>query len=127
VQVTPAGGAHTLRWYTDRGKLYWLTIGAQGVELRVTDDGEHFRVLRLPPSAGHPSDILRAGEHLLVLAERGLYELAGETFKLRAPILDHKTPFKVDDGYCAPPLSVFRGNIYAGDQLHGALWKLAAD
>jgi hypothetical protein len=127
VQVTPHGGAHTLRFYADGGRLYWLTIGAGGVELRVTDDGERFRVLRLPPEAGNPGDVLRVGQHLLVLAEHGLYELAGEVFTLRAAIPDAKTPFKLDDGYCAPPLAAFQGSLYAGDQVRGNLWKLVAD
>jgi hypothetical protein len=126
VQITPLGGAHTLRWYADRGKLYWLTIGGQGVQLRVTEDGERFKVLSLPDGAGHPSDILRVGARLLVLAEHGLYELLDARFELRAPILESKTPFKVDDGYCAAPLAVYRGSVYAGDQRRGALWKLTA-
>lgn len=127
VQATPSGRAHTLRWYTDRGKLYWLSIDAGGASLRVSEDGEHFRVLSLPAYAGAPSDILRVGEQLLVLAEQGLFELVGDVFKLRAAITEAKTPFKVDDGYCAPPLAAFQGNLYFGDQLHGALWKLVAD
>jgi hypothetical protein len=127
VQATPSGRVHTLRWYTDRGKLYWLSIDAGGAYLRVSEDGEHFRVLSLPAYAGTPSDMLRVGDHLLVLAEQGLFELAGDVFKLRAAVTEAKTPFKVDDGYCAPPLAAFQGNLYVGDQLHGALWKLVAD
>lgn len=125
--VTVVGGTHTLRWYTDAGRLYWITIDSNGVELRVTADGEHFRLLALPPAAGHPSDVLRVGSKLVVLAEHGLYELLNDKFVLRAPILDAKTPFKVDDGYCAPPLVAFQGSLYAGDQLRGNLWKLVAD
>jgi hypothetical protein len=127
VQVTPRGGAHTLRWFTDRGRLYWLTIDGRGVSLYVSDDGEQFRVLTLPSDAGAPSDLLRSGEHLLLLAEHGLYELMGETFRLRARIAEPETPFKVDDGYCAAPLAVFQGTLYAGDQQRGSLWKLVAD
>jgi hypothetical protein len=124
VQVTPSGGAHTLRWYADQGKLYWIAIASDGVTLRVTTDGEHFHPLRLPADAGYPSDVLRVGSRLVVLAERGLYAQRGEAFELIAPIADDKTPFKVDDGYCAAPLSVFQGSLYAGDQLRGNLWKL---
>jgi hypothetical protein len=127
VRVTPSGGAHTLRWFTDRGRLYWITIDRNGVSLRVSDDGEHFRALALPAEAGAPSDLLRSGERLLLLAEHGLYELDGETARLRVPIADAKTPFKVDDGYCAAPLAVFQGNLYAGDQLRGNLLKVVAD
>jgi hypothetical protein len=126
-RVTPQGGAHTLRWYADAGRLYWLTIGPEGVALRVTEDGDHFRLLSLPPEAGNPGDVLRVGPHLLVLAEHGLYELSGDRFELRAAIPDAKTPFKLDDGYCAPPLVAFRGSLYAGDQLRGNLWRLVAD
>jgi hypothetical protein len=127
VQVTKRGGAHTLRWFTDRGRLYWIAIARGGVSLYVSDDGVQFRALALPSEAGAPSDLLRSGEHLLLLAERGLYELSGETFRLRARIADAHTPFKVDDGYCAAPLAVFQGNLYAGDQQRGNLWKLVAD
>jgi len=125
--VTVLGGTHTLRWYADAGRLYWITIDSNGVELRATDDGEHFRLLALPPGAGHPSDILRVGSQLVVLAEHGLYELLDDRFVLRAPISDAKTPFKVDDGYCAPPLVAFQGSLYVGDQVRGNLWKLVAD
>lgn len=127
VQVTTSGGAHTLRWYASGGRLYWITLGSGGGELRVTDDGDTFRVLTLPAGAGSPSDVLRVGEHLLVLAEHGLYELSDGTFRQRAPAPKGKTPFKVDDGYCAPPLVVFHGQLYAGGQRHGVLWRLAAD
>jgi len=125
--VTVVGGTHTLRWYADSGRLYWITIDGGGVALRVTEDGEHFRSLALPPSAGHPSDILRVGARLVVLAEHGLYELVEEKFVLRAPILEQKSPFQVDDGYCAAPLVAFQGALYAGDQRRGTLWKLVAD
>jgi hypothetical protein len=127
VQITAHGGAHTLRWYTDRGKLYWLSIGAAGVELRESVDGAHFRLLRLPADAGYPSDILRVGARLLVLAEQGLYELADGAFQLRARVPDGKSPFKVDDGYCAPPLVAFQRHLYAGGQLRGDLWRLVPE
>lgn len=126
VQVTKSGGAHTLRWYADRGRLYWITIGADGGQLRVTKNGDAFRVLALPGDAGSPSDVLRVGQHLLVLAERGLYELSKGAFRKLAPA-PAKSVFKVDDAYCAPPLVVFDGALYAGGQHRGALWRLAAD
>jgi hypothetical protein len=127
VQITPSGREHTLRWYADRGRLYWITITADGSHLRVSEDGDHFTLLELPPDAGSPSDLLRAGEHLFVLAERGLYELGEGRFMLRVPIPETKTPFSVDDAYCAPPMAVFNGALYVGDQRRGALWKLVAD
>lgn len=126
VQVTKSGGANTLRWYTDHGRLYWVTIGADGGQLRVTKDGDAFRLLALPPGAGRPSDVLRVGKHLLVLAEHGLYELSDGSFRLLAPV-PGKSIFKVDDAYCAPPLVVFDGALYAGGQHRGALWRLSAD
>lgn len=127
VKATPAGGAHTLRWFPDRGRLYWITIGRGGRALRVSEDGEHFRELALPPEAGAPSDLLRSGERLLLLAEHGLYELSGETFRLRARISETKTPFQADDGYCAAPLAIYGGSLFAGDQQRGNLWQLVAD
>jgi hypothetical protein len=127
VQVTPTGGAHTLRWYADRGRLFWITIGGgSGTALWASDDGEQFRRLPLPPDAGAPSDVLRVGQALLVLAEHGLYELVGDAFRVRAPFAG-KTPFPVNDGYCAAPLVAFRGELYAGDQLRGNLWKLVPE
>lgn len=125
VRVTPRGGAHTLRWYGDRGRLYWITVGGgSGAALWRSDDGEQFQRLPVPAEAGAPSDVLRVGERLLVLAERGLYELQGDTFLPRATVTEPKTPFPVNDGYCAAPLLVFRGELYAGDQVRGNLWRL---
>lgn len=126
VKATPTGRAHTLRWYTDRGKLYWLSIDGAGAFLRVSQDGESFSLLELPSDAGLPAAVLRAGEHLLVLAEFGLYELGSTGFVLRARAPSEQDLFAVDDGYCAPPMAVFQGSLYVGDQKKGALWKLEA-
>jgi hypothetical protein len=127
VKVSATGVSHTLRWYTDRGRLYWISSGAEGTLLRVSSDGEAFERLKLPEDAGAPTDLLRVGEQLLVLAEQGLYELSGGSFELRARAPDAKGAFQLDDGYCAAPLVVFRGSLYAGDQTRGNLWKLTAD
>jgi hypothetical protein len=124
VQVTSSGGAHTLRWYADRGKLYWITIGRDGGELRVTEDGERWTRLALPEGAGRPTDVLRAGERLVVMAERALLELSPQGFRELVRIEDKKSPFAIDDAYCAAPLAVFDGKLYAGDQKQGALWEL---
>ncbi len=35
-----------------------------------------------------------------------------------------RSPFPVDDAFCAAPLAVFRGELYAGSQRDGSLWKL---
>lgn len=127
VQITPHGGAHTLRFYADRGKLYWIAIGRDGAALRESDDGERFRVVPLPREAGAPSDVLRVGERVLVLTEQGLYERDGERFTLRAAAPTGKPAFQVDDAYCAAPLVAFRGHVYVGDQQRGNLWKLVSD
>jgi len=126
VQATESGGSHTLRWYADRGKLYWITIGADGVALRVTEDGERWKRLALPPDAGRPTDILRAGEQLFVMAERALLVLEPGGFREVAVVEGKKSPFVLDDAYCAAPLVAFDGKLYTGDQKRGALWELAA-
>jgi hypothetical protein len=127
VQLTAHGGAHTLRWYTDRAELYWLSIGPEGGALRVSDDGERFRALPLPPEAGNPSDVLRVGGRLLVLAEGGLYELGAGGSVRPIAATPARGAFKVDDGYCAAPLAAFDGGLYAGGQTRGELWRLVAD
>lgn len=124
VQVTASGGAHTLRWYADGGRLYWITIGADGGELRVTEDGDRWSKLALPPDVGRPTDLVRAGERLLVLAERALVELEPAGAKVLVRVEEAKSPFQLDDAYCSAPLTVFEGRFYAGDQRRGALFSL---
>jgi len=126
VQITPTGGAHTLRWYTDRGKLFWITIGADGGELRVTQDGEHWQLLELPAEAGRPTDVLRAGEQLLVMAERALLRVDDAELHIVARVEGSKSPFAIDDAYCAAPLAVLGGRLYVGGQRRGALYRLEA-
>ncbi len=126
VQATGSGGAHTLRWYADRGRLYWITIGADGGELRVTSDGDRWERVLLPAEAGRPTDVLRVGERLLVMAERALVEIGAAGPSVLAQVDEKKTPFALDDGYCAAPLTVFDGRIFVGDQRRGALWTLEA-
>ena len=36
---------------------------------------------------------------------------------------DDKKLFAVDDIYCAPPLAVYDGDLYAGSQKDGALYR----
>jgi hypothetical protein len=124
-RVTPDGGAETLRWYTDRGALYWITVDKDGSgHLRTTRDGITWRAIDLPQGAGRPADILRFRDALVVLAERGLYrlDLAPDTL---TPIAtwDDKKLFPVDDIFCAPPLAVYNGDLYAGSQKNGALYR----
>jgi hypothetical protein len=126
IQGTRSGGAHTLRWYADRGRLYWITLGADGGELRVSDDGETWTLVELPADVGRPTDVLRLGERLLVMAERALVELSGEKVVPVARVEGNKTPFAIDDGYCAAPLVAFDGRLFVGDQKRGALWTLEA-
>ncbi len=117
-------GKSTLRWYADRGKLYWIAWGADGVRLRVTEDGEHWRMLNLPDSAGAPTDILRFGDALVVLSENALLKLSEGHFSIVAKV-EEPSPFVVNDGYCAAPLAVYDGELYAGGQRKGALFRLA--
>lgn len=126
VQVTRSGGAHTLRWYADRGRLYWITLGADGGELRVSADGDRWERLSLPADAGRPTDVLRVGERLLLMAERALLEIGPSGTAVLARVEDKKSPFALDDGYCAAPLAAFDGRIFVGDQRRGALWTLEA-
>jgi hypothetical protein len=67
--------------------------------------------------------------HRMLLRFAGLTSGALTLFGCAAAprIADAKTPFQVDDGYCAAPLAVFQGNLYAGDQQRGNLWKLVSD
>ncbi len=127
-KVTPYGGAETLRWYADRGALYWITIDRDRVgRLRVTNDGDTWRDIPLPPEAGRPADITRFRGSLVVLTERRLFRLEGETL---TPLTDldksdnKKLTFVVNDYFCAPPLAVFRNELYAGGQRDGAIFRL---
>ncbi len=127
-RVTATGAAQTLRWYTDRGKLYWIALSRSGTgALRVSDDGDAWREIAFPETAGRPTDVTRFRDSLVVLTERGLFRLDGETPVLVAPVTDKKTPFVVSDFFCAAPLAVFRNELYAGSQRNGALYRLVAE
>ena len=135
-RVTHGGGAETLRWYADRGSLYWITIDKDGHgALRVTRDGETWREIALPSTAGRPADVVRFRDGLVVLAQHALMKLdvdgpaEGGTSQARTSTLttiatwDDKKLFAVDDIYCAPPLAVYDGDLYAGSQKDGALYR----
>lgn len=126
VQVTDSGGAHTVRWFADRERLYWITVGGDGGELRVTEDGDQWTRVALPADAGAPTDLLRVGERLLVMAERALLELGANGPLVLARVEDKKSPFALNDAYCAAPLTAFEGRVFVGDQRRGALWTLEA-
>ncbi len=127
-RVTETGAAQTLRWYTDRGKLYWITLTrwSEGA-LRVSDDGDQWRPIALPDDAGRPTDIARFRDSLVVLTERGLFRLDGETSVRVAAVTDKKTPFVVSDFFCAAPIAVFNNELYAGGQRNGALYRLVEE
>ena len=125
--LSVVGGAHTLRWYADRDRLYWIFTGSNGPELRVSDDGERWGSVALPAGAGSPTDVLRVGQRLYVLAERALVELGERGALLRAVVEGRKSPFAVDNGYCAAPLVAFQGELYAGAQKRGALYSIGAE
>jgi hypothetical protein len=128
-RATPAGGSLTLRWYADRGTLYWLALERTGAaRLRASRDGETFDEVALPPDAGRPTDVTRYRDALVVLAERGLYRVDGPGGARPLATLPAKnTPFRLDDAFCAAPLAVFRDELYAGSQRDGSLYRFAPD
>ncbi len=123
VRVTETGTAQTLRWYVDRGALYWIAWNHSGVALRVTSDGDTWRIVALPKDAGVPADIVRFKGALHVLTSRALLRLDASGPTELARFDDKKSPFELNDSFCAPPLSVFQGALYAGGQRDGALYR----
>ena len=133
-RVSALGGALTLRWYVDGGALYWITVDRdRRARLRVTDDGERWRVIALPLEAGPPTDILRWRGSLVVLTAGGLYRLhpdgtlglvaAAPTWRSRGGQRSH---FELDDVFCAAPLGALGDELYAGSQRDGSLWRLSS-
>jgi hypothetical protein len=131
VRVTDTGAAGTIRWWVDTAasppRLYWLAWDRGEVVIRFTTDGDTWSKLDVPPGAGRPSDITRFRDAVVVLTERGLWKLDGAALATTpiARVQDKQTPFAVTDLLCAPPLAVFRNELYAGGQRGGALYKLA--
>ncbi|HKO48819.1 MAG TPA: hypothetical protein VJV79_13900 [Polyangiaceae bacterium] len=126
-RVTEAGTAQTLRWYADGGKLYWIAWNREGVALRVSSDGDHWRVVALPSDVGVPTDIVRFRGALHVLGSRGLLRLDATGPTVLSRIVDKRSPFQLDDSFCAAPLAVFQGELYAGGQRDGALYRFEPD
>ena len=125
VNVSGLAGTATLRWYADGAKLYWIAWQRDGrVVLRVTDDGDSWRIIPLPPAAGRPTDITRFRDGLVVMTERGLYALRDGAPALIAEVKEKKSPFAVGDFMCVAPLGVYRNQLYAGGQQDGALYRL---
>jgi hypothetical protein len=127
VRVTQDGAAQTLRWYTDRGKLYWIAWGRDGVWLRVTSDGDHWTPIVLPPDLGAPTDITRFRDSLVVLTERALLKLDPQGPTVIATVAEKKSPFELRDILCAAPLGVLDNELYAGGQRKGALYRVVGD
>jgi hypothetical protein len=126
-RVTEAGAAQTLRWYADLGRLYWIAWGRDGVQLRVTADGDHWEAIPLPPDVGAPTDITRFRGSLVVLTERALLRLTEEGPTVIATVDNKKSPFELRDILCGAPLAVFQNELYAGGQRRGTLYRLVAD
>lgn len=138
LRVTPHGGAYTLRWLADRGRLWWLTWERdRRGHLRYTDDGAAWHELPLPATAGAPTDLLRWRDGLVLLTADGLYRLDGDvvTRVAEAPTATAwvrgrrvtGSHFRFDDAFCAAPLAAYEGALYAGSQRDGSLWRLVAE
>jgi len=124
------GSAQTLRWYADAqpgkaARLYWISAAPDGVRLRVTEDGDAWRIVALPGEAGRPTDVARFRDGLVVLTERRLLRLSDDGTVTEVATIDgKKSSFELTDIFCAAPLAVFRNELYAGGQRDGALYKL---
>lgn len=125
-RVTEAGTAQTLRWYADGGRLYWIAWNREGVALRVSSDGDTWRVVPLPDDVGVPTDIVRFRGALHVLTSRALLRLDETGPTVLSRVLGKRSPFELDDSFCAAPLAVFQGELYAGGQRDGALYRFQA-
>jgi hypothetical protein len=126
VKVTPQGGALTLRWFADAGALWWIALERSGdAALRVTRDGDTWQAVALPPDAGRPTDIARFRGALVALTEKGLWRVDVDPPAALARVDGKRSPFALSDAFCAAPLAVFRGELYAGDQRDGSLWRVA--
>jgi hypothetical protein len=131
LRITESGAAQTLRFYTHQGALYWIAWARDGVRLRVTRDGEHFEPIALPSDAGAPLDLVAFRGALFVLSEYGLYRVEKDKVISSngpiAKIAEKKTPFMLRDALCAAPLAVYLGEIYAGGQRDGSLYRLVEE
>jgi hypothetical protein len=123
MRATEHGAAKTLRWFADQGTLYWIAAARDGVKLRKSRDANTWEEIALPDDAGSPTDIVRFHGELVVLAERALLHLHADGPRVLARVPDAKTPFVVNNLFCAAPLAVYQGDLYAGGQLDGALYR----
>jgi hypothetical protein len=118
------GGASTLRWYVDDDRLFWIASHAYGVTLQVSRDGSDWEKVALPTDAGLPLDVIRFRGALVILTERRLLQLRDEQLIEIARVEEKNSPFRLDDLYCPAPLAVFDGELYAGGQRKGRLYRL---
>jgi hypothetical protein len=126
VRVTRAGGALTLRWYADAGRLWWIALEHDGdAVLRVTGDGSSWKEVRLPAEAGRPTDITRFKGALVALTEQGLWRVDVEPPVELGTVGEKRSPFAISDVFCTAPIAVFRGALYVGGQRDGSLWRAA--
>lgn len=128
-RVTDHGAALTLRWYTDRGRLFWIALERTGAaRLRFTADGTRWLTVPFAPAAGRVSDVVRFRDALVALTETGIYRLsdppdaAAPTLIGPAPVFNRGRAFPVNDAFCASPLAVYRGQLYAGSQHDATLF-----
>lgn len=124
--LTPSGGRATLRWYAHGHRLYWVTLGAGGAELNVSD-GVGWSTVELPSGAGAPLDLAQFGGALVLLTEHRLLALGEQGQLVELARLPDRTPFVLSDHYCAAPLAVFQGQLYAGGQRKGELYRFVPD
>ena len=64
---------------------------------------------------------------LLVLTTRALLRLGEGAPAVLARFDDKRSPFELDDSFCAAPLGVLAGELYAGGQRDGALYRFRED
>ncbi len=141
-KVTPRGASGTLRWWVDThakpARLYWLAWTNEGIQLRVTTDGDVWTTIEIPARA---TDVTRFRDAVVVLTDRGLYRLEGaaidgafepDVHASAIALLDEpdagrkpKSPFEVSDFFCTAPLAVMNDVLYAGGQRGGTLYRLA--
>lgn len=121
--LTPSGGMATLRWYAHAHRLYWIMTGGGGTELGVSDDGVGWSAITLPEGAGAPLDLAQFGSALVLLTEHQLLALSGQGQFIPLAQIEDPSPFALSDHYCAAPLAVFQGQLYAGGQRKGELYR----
>ncbi len=125
--LTPSGGRATLRWYAHGRRLYWIMAGALGVQLGVSDDGRGWSLVSLPEGAGAPLDLAQFGNTLVLLTEYRLLALRDPGHLIELARLEAPSPFALSDHYCAAPLAVFQGQLYAGGQRKGELYRFVPE